>query len=29
VNFMAPVEHADHGIAIQLFSSLFGGSKHS
>ncbi len=29
VNFMAPVEHAGHGIATQLFSSLFGGSKQS
>ena len=24
VNFMAPVEQAGHGIATQLFSSLFG-----
>ena len=29
VNFMAPVEHAGHGIATQFFSSLFGGSKQS
>ena len=29
VNFMAPVELAGHGIATQLFSSLFGGPKQS
>ncbi|DBB16021.1 TPA: hypothetical protein ACH3X3_003386 [Trebouxia sp. C0006] len=29
VNFTAPVEHAGHSIATQLFSSLFGGSKQS
>jgi len=29
VNFMAPMEHAGHSIATQLFSSLFGGSKQS
>ena len=27
VNFMAPVQHADHDIATQLFSSLFGSSQ--
>lgn len=27
VNFMAPVEQPGHELAVQLFSSLFGGSK--
>lgn len=29
VNFMAPVEQAGHELAVQLFTSLFGGSKKS